>query len=83
MQPLKDYILLAQAEVETTTSSGIVLAGSTDTGSKPGQVLEVGPDVKNVKVGDKVAVKWGDALAITYKGSQAALISEESVYGIY
>jgi co-chaperonin GroES (HSP10) len=83
MKPLKDYILLAESKSETTTESGIVLTGSAETGSKPGIVLAIGPDVKDVQVGDKVAVKWGDALAVSVDNSQAALISEESVYGIY
>lgn len=83
MNPLKNYILVTQAEAETQTSSGIILAGDTTTGSKPAKVLAVGPDVNQVRQGEKIAIKWSEAVAVTYQGKAAALISEEFVYGIY
>ena len=57
MKPLKNYILVVQAEIETKTAGGLILTGSVETGSKPAVVKEVGPEVINVNIGDKLAVK--------------------------
>ena len=56
LRPTADNIVLKQTEAEETTSSGIILA--TTTKEKPAiyEVMSVGPDVKEVKVGDKVVV---------------------------
>ena len=84
MKPLKNFVLVTQAEIQQTTASGIVLSGtSADSGSKPGKVEAVGPEVTTIQVGDQVAVKWGEALAVQYEGRDAALISDEAIYAIY
>jgi len=84
MEPLKDYILVGERAKEERSAGGLILAGvDLDTGSKPAEVLAIGPEVKDVSVGDTIAIKWGEALAVTVSGSQRALISEEFVYGIY
>ena len=84
MKPLKDYILVGEKAKEEKTESGLILSGiDLETGAKPAEVVAIGPDVKNVNVGDTIAIKWGEALAITVKGAQRALVSEEYVYGIY
>ena len=50
MKPLKNYVLVADAGEDTkTTAGGIILQTDIDTGSKPGFVVAVGPDVQNVK----------------------------------
>ena len=56
LKPMADNVLLKQSEAQETTSSGIILA--TTNKEKPAiyQVLSVGPEVKDVAVGDKVVV---------------------------
>ena len=56
LKPMADNILLKQTEAEETTSSGIILA--TTTKEKPAiyEVMSAGPDVKDIKAGDKVVV---------------------------
>ena len=56
LKPTADNIVLKQTEAEETTSSGIILA--TTAKEKPAiyEVMSAGPDVKEVKVGDKVVV---------------------------
>ena len=84
MKPLKDFILVAEKKKEDKTASGLILSGiDLETGAKPAEVVAVGPDVKNVKIGDSIAIKWGEALAISVNGAQRALVSEEYVYGIF
>ena len=56
LKPMADNVLLKQQDAKETTVSGIVLA--TTTKEKPAiyEVMAAGPDVKAVKVGDKVVV---------------------------
>jgi co-chaperonin GroES (HSP10) len=84
MKPLKDMLLIGEKAKEETTASGLIIAGAdVNTGSKPGVVLAVGPDVNEVDVGDTIAVKWSEAMALTVEGQQVALVSQEFVYGVY
>ena len=55
LKPTADNIVLKQTEAEETTASGIILAAAKE---KPAiyEVMSAGPDVKEVKVGDKVVV---------------------------
>lgn len=55
LKPTADNILLKQSEAAESTASGIILA---TTKEKPAiyEVMAAGPDVKAVKVGDKVVV---------------------------
>ena len=82
MKPLKNNVLVAQAANEEKTTSGIFLAGTTETGVKPAIILEVGPAVVDVQVGDKVYLHWGKGMAVSYRGEQAALISEDHIEAI-
>ena len=56
LRPMADNIVLKATEAEETTASGIILAANTR--EKPAffEVMAVGPEVKEVKVGDKVVV---------------------------
>jgi len=55
LKPMADNILLKQTEAAETTASGIILA---TTKEKPAiyEVISAGPDVKDIKAGDKVVV---------------------------
>lgn len=55
LKPMADNILLKQSEAAETTTSGIILA---TTKEKPAiyEVMSAGPDVKDIKAGDKVVV---------------------------
>jgi chaperonin GroES len=55
LKPMADNILLKQTEAAETTTSGIILA---TTKEKPAiyEVMSAGPDVKEIKAGDKVVI---------------------------
>ena len=84
MKPLKNFILVAEAEVENKTESGLIITGgSIESGSKPGVAVAIGPDVESVAVGDTIACKWGDGLPVTVKGQKGVLLPEDAIYAIY
>jgi len=65
LKPLQDNILV-QIEAKTDKSAGGLYMP--DSAEKPrliGLVLAVGPDIKNIKMGDRVYVTYRDAFATT------------------
>jgi len=84
MKPTNKNVLVVDAGEETkTTSGGIILQTAVETGSKPGFVLAVGPDVNRIHPKDKVALDWGKGLPITVKGEAALLINADHILGVY
>ena len=55
LKPMADNSLLKQTEAAETTASGIILASAKE---KPAiyEVISAGPEVKDIKAGDKVVV---------------------------
>ena len=56
LRPMADNIVLKATEAEETTASGIILAAATREKPAIYEVMSAGPEVKEVKVGDKVIV---------------------------
>lgn len=81
--PLKDKVLVAENKKENTTASGIVIEGAGGLGeSKTGTVLAVGPDVKDVKVGDVIYLEWNKAQVVTIDGAQRVMVKEENIVAV-
>lgn len=83
VNPLKEYVLVAENKRETTTSSGIVLESIDGIGdTKTGVVMAVGPKVDSVKVGDNVIVQWNKAQVVTIDGYQRVMIKQEDIVAV-
>ena len=82
LKPMADNILLKQTEAEETTSSGIILA--TTTKEKPAiyEVMSAGPDVKDIKAGDKVVVGKFTGNEIKLDGVDYKFVKLEDVLAI-
>ena len=82
LKPMADNILLKQTEAEETTSSGIILA--TTNKEKPAiyEVMSAGPDVKQIKAGDKVVVGKFTGNEIKLDGVEYKFVKLEDVLAI-
>lgn len=82
LKPMADNILLKQTEAEETTSSGIILA--TTSKEKPAiyEVMSAGPDVKDIKAGDKVVVGKFTGNEIKLDGVDYKFVKLEDVLAI-
>ena len=82
LKPTADNILLKQSEAVETTTSGIILA--TTTKEKPAiyEVMSAGPDVKEVKAGDKVVVGNFTGSDIKLDGTDYKFVKLEDVLAI-
>jgi len=82
-KPLRDMVLIGEIKKSTTTESGIIIEGTRGTGdSSPGLVVAVGPDVKEVKVGEKVYLVWNKGTPVTENGVQRVVIKEEDILAV-
>ncbi|HHT38884.1 MAG: co-chaperone GroES [Acholeplasmatales bacterium] len=70
IKPLKDYVVLLPEKEETKTESGIILTTDEKDKQSLGIVNNVGPEVKDLKKGDKVIYE-------SYQGTKAKLKGEE------
>lgn len=85
VKPMGDRVLVAENKKEKTTESGIIMAGDARGvgDSAKATVLAIGPDVKDVKVGDVILIEWGKASPVKVGDVQRAIIKEEFVIGIF
>ena len=81
LKPTADNIVLKQSDAVETTTSGIILA---TTKEKPAiyEVMSAGPDVKEVKVGDKVVVDNFKGNDIKLDGVDYKFVKLEDVLAI-
>jgi chaperonin GroES len=57
LHPLSDYVVAQADEAETKTASGLYLPEKSAEKPKTSRVIAVGPDVKQVKVGDRIVYR--------------------------
>ena len=81
LKPTADNIVLKQTEGEETTASGIILAAAKE---KPAiyEVMSAGPDVKEIKVGDKVVVGKFTGNEIKLDGVEYKFVKLEDVLAV-
>jgi chaperonin GroES len=82
LRPTADNIVLKQHEAEETTSFGIILA--TTNKEKPAiyEVMSAGPDVKDVKVGDKVVIDNFVGSEVKLDGVDYKIVKLENVLAV-
>ena len=91
LKPLQDRVVVKMAEVEETTKSGIILAGSAKEKPQIAEVLAVGPGkpsdnggftAMTVKVGDKVIASKYAGTSVKLDGTEYVIVSEDDVLAV-
>lgn len=82
MRPLRNNVVIAQRAEEKQTESGILLTEAVSTGMQDGVVVAVGPDVKDVEVGQSVIPDWSKGRSVAIGDIQSVVISEDDVLAI-
>ncbi len=83
-QPLGDRVLIKVEEVKTQTASGIYIPDNA-TQEKPTQaeIMAIGSDVKNVKVGDKVVfTKFARSATVTLDDTDYLVMETSEILGV-
>ncbi len=78
--PLSDRVVIRAKKQEETTASGFVLS-TAESKERPqsGEVLSVGPDVKNVSVGDVVIFKEYIPTNFSHNNEEFLILKEEDI----
>ena len=87
VKPLGDRVVIKNVETETTTKSGIVLAGAAKEKPQMAEVLAVGPGgmvdgkevTMHVKVGDKVIYSKYAGTEVKLDGKEMIIVRQSDI----
>lgn len=85
IEPLKQRVVIKRDPVKTETESGFIIPKEAQKQEISGVVLATGPDVKDVKVGNRVIFGKFDGQDIPkqFAEENCIIINEEQIKGIY
>lgn len=84
VKPLHKKVLVAENKTEVTSTAGIILDSAASVReSKRATVLEVGPEVTAVKVGDVILLEWSKASVVKVGNAQRAIIDEDYIVAVF
>lgn len=79
IKPLADRVVAERVEVATKTASGLYLPDNAKEKPVVAKVTAVGPEVKTLKVGDKIVYKEYSTTELKVDGTEYLIIKEEDV----
>jgi chaperonin GroES len=79
IKPLADRVVAVRAEVATKTASGLYLPDNAKEKPVMAEIRAVGPDVKMLKVGDKIVYKEYSTTELKIDGTEYLIVREEDV----
>lgn len=79
IKPLADRVVAVREVAPTKTASGIYLPDAAKEKPVMAKVQAVGPDVKGVKVGDKIIYKEYSTTELIIDGTEYLIVKEEDV----
>jgi chaperonin GroES len=79
LQPLGDYVVAVGEEAETKTASGLYLPDQAQEKPKTAKVVAVGPEAKQVKVGDRIVYKSYSTTDVKVGATEYILVKQEDV----
>ena len=82
LKPLQDHIVAKKEVSAEKTASGFFMPGDAKEKPSYATVESVGPDVKNIKKGDKIIFKEYSTTDIKLGDAQYLIVKEEDVLAI-
>lgn len=82
IRPLMDRVIAVREEAQTKTASGLFLPENTKEKSVIAKVLAIGPEIKELKVGDRIVYKEYTTTDLKIDGTEYLIIKEEDVLAI-
>lgn len=79
IQPLADYVVAQAEEAESKTASGLYLPDNAKEKPKTAKVVAVGPQAKQVKVGDRIIYKSYSTTDVKVGRDEYMLVKEEDI----
>lgn len=82
LHPLKDRVVAKPVEAAAKTSSGFYVPDSAKEKPQIGEVVAVGSDVKEVKVGDKIVYEQYKKDDFKLDGEELFIVKEENILAV-
>ncbi|HSX36930.1 MAG TPA: co-chaperone GroES [Patescibacteria group bacterium] len=79
LQPLGDYVVATAEEAQTKTASGLYLPENAAEKPKTAKVVAVGPNAKQVKVGERIVYKSYSTTDVKIGNDEYILVKEEDI----
>jgi chaperonin GroES len=79
IKPLADRVVAERVEAAAKTASGLYLPDNSKEKPVLAKVVAVGPDVKSLKVGDKIVYKEYSTTELKIEGTEYLIVKEEDV----
>lgn len=79
IKPMADRLLATKEEAQTQTASGLYLPDDAREKSVVATVEAIGPEVKNIKVGDRIIYKEYSTSELKLDGKEYIIVKEEDV----
>lgn len=79
IKPLADRVVAVREVAPTKTASGIYLPEAAKEKPVLAEVKAVGPDVKGIKLGDKIVYKEYSTTELTIDGTEYLIVKEDDV----
>jgi len=79
IKPLADRVVAVRDEAQTKTASGLYLPDTAKEKPVVATVKAVGPDVKGIKVGDRIVYKDYSTTELKIDGTEYLIVKEEDV----
>jgi chaperonin GroES len=79
IKPLADRVVAVREVAPTKTASGIYLPDAAKERPVMAKIQAVGPDVKGLKVGDKIIYKEYSTTELMIDGTEYLIVKEEDV----
>jgi chaperonin GroES len=79
LKPLSDYVVAVGEEAETKTASGLYLPENAKEKPQTAKVVAVGPNAKQIKIGDRIVYKSYSTTDVKVGNTQYILVKEEDV----
>jgi chaperonin GroES len=79
IKPLADRVVAVREEAQTKTASGLFLPDNAKEKPSLAKVEATGPDVKGIKVGDKIIYKEYSTTELKIDGTEYLIVKEEDI----
>ncbi|MGB4420528.1 MAG: co-chaperone GroES [Candidatus Saccharimonadales bacterium] len=79
IKPLADRVVAVREEVSTKTASGLYLPENSKEKPVIAKVVAIGPDVKHLKVGDRIVYKEYSTTDLKVNEEEFLIVKEEDV----
>lgn len=83
LEMIGSKVLVTEAAQESTSAGGIILQGAVSKAAKPALILAVGPEVTHLKAGDRVFLKWPEAMPVDVENKAAAIIDMAHILAVH